>query len=282
MIGVIPHTTTTTNPTNPNPNTIVNKTIIIDDPNYIVQYGVTHTYMIVTRDKPKTINFITKLYQLSNTVRQYTYILSILNSNHSGGNDTPTTLATHSSKLPKVLIHNTESQLLDHIQRYEHGYNTGMGLQIEDSEVLYYQMLYILNPVVGDGSSSTNNANNSANNAINSTNSTSSNANKASRSIILTSSYILLCEEMLNSLTVQVNIIDQCTYNEVMAIKPEHHNPLCITIILKEPQHKKKRLSLFGSKSRQWQLVASSTRIIEKLNQEVRRNCIANGNNDVK
>lgn len=250
---------------------VANKTNLIEDKDHLLQYGVTHTYMVLTRDKPKTINFITKLYQLANAVRQYSYPLCVLdttNENVAHTNNTNKIV----TKLPKVVIHNTESQMLDHVQKYEHSFNSSIGIASEDSEVLYYQMLYQLNP---NGIS-----NNESNNAV-----ATPSPNKVSRSVILTSYYVLLCEENLNKLNVEINILDQCTYKEIQAIKPDHSNPLYVTFVLKEPQYKKSRLSLKvfgGDKSRQWQLCAPSSRIIEKLIQECRRNCHAHGNNDVK
>ena len=235
------------------------------------QLPIVHRYMIITRDKPRTIAFITKLYQQANNMRQqcHTSYQCPLFVQYN-----PALICTCLEKLPKVSILNTEPQLLDSVHRFLHEYVSSQqalghdSYSSDDNEVLYYQMLFQIN------------ANNTS-----MTNDNVDSGLRLSRSIILTPNYMLLCDEDLSTDKVQLKVIDQTTYTDIVLIRPEE-NPLHITIVMKQPQVKKKTRigSVFAGSGtkRQWKLSTSNRGITEKLTQECRRLCKSKGNTDIK
>ena len=233
-------------------------------------------YVVITRDKPRTIGFITRLYQLANTIRQQYHPSPScplrISANGTGTGDaggvefsgTDPSDCTCVPRLPKVVIKNNEGALLDELHRWFAVTPQAQLEQEDDGEVLYYQMLYQLIGTAG-----------SAEELVE--------GPKASRSVVLTPAYMLLCEETLDSDSLDLKVVDYTAYTDVCAIKAED-NPLCVTFTVKQAQKTKKRMSVFGGAvpKRQWTLCATNRTIIEKATQEVRRLCKAKGNTDIK
>ncbi len=166
-------------------------------------------------------------------------------------NDSSLELGTSNSRvLPKVVILNTEAQLLDAVQRYFNVLRnqlsqTPAGLgelpYIEDdNEVLYYQMLYF----VPDTTSTT--------------------SIMVPRSVILTSSVILLCDEDLELNICSFNVVDYIFYKDVAVIKAED-NLNTLSLLMKQQK-------MFGPKKK-WVLYAPLRTMMEKFAMECRRTC---------
>ena len=86
----------------------------------------------------------------------------------------------------------------------------------------------------------------------------------AARSVVLTPSLLLLCEEDLSSVDVHLKILDTAFLKDVWKITPEA-NPLQLTFIFKPT-------SVFATR-RKWRLRADSRQAMAKLEEECRRVC---------
>ena len=92
---------------------------------------------------------------------------------------------------------------------------------------------------------------------------------KLPRTIILTQSLLILCSEELNSIDINLDIIDTSSLNEVQKIYMDD-NPLYVTFILKSN-------NLFA-KTRKWRMCTDSRAMSTKLQEECRRACADMGN----
>lgn len=87
---------------------------------------------------------------------------------------------------------------------------------------------------------------------------------EAPRTVILTPSLLLLCEEQLNSASVDMIIIDQSAAKEVYKVQLED-DPLLLTIIFKPTK-------MFASR-RKWRLKTDNKGAVSRLQEECRRIC---------
>lgn len=220
-----------------------------------------HSHVVITREKQRTIDFITKLYQLSNIARQAPTLME--------GFIAPVVL-------PKVIINNTEAMFLDlvhkhihnHLLQIKYGGNMNAALDSDalleqaDNNVLYYQMLYqvVTHTTAASGGAPA-----------------SIETSKEPRSIVFTSQFILLCDEMIDRKEVQATVMEQITYRDIVSIQAEE-NPNYVTFVVKEPGKRK----LFGNNKKKWQFFAPNRTVIDKLTMECRKLCQLNGNADVK
>ena len=94
----------------------------------------------------------------------------------------------------------------------------------------------------------------------------------APRSLILASKMIILCDEALDSFTVDLKIIDSANVRDIWKVQNED-DPLVLLLIFKSQ-------TLFGAR-RKWRLKASSRQAVIKFQEDCRRVCMENGNQDV-
>lgn len=141
-------------------------------------------------------------------------------------------LAKH-PPLNKVKIQNTDGELLDsvvHIVR---------DLDGELTDVVHYQMLYQYWKKKADVS--------------------------VPRTIIITPTFFLLCEENLASIDVQLKLIDHVAIKDVRTIRSED-DPLELTILIKPSS----RLKL---KDRRWRLRSDTRAAMSRVRDECRKAC---------
>ncbi len=87
-------------------------------------------------------------------------------------------------------------------------------------------------------------------------------------SIILTPNLLILADEALNKLEVKLDVIGTVGAKDVFKVQIEE-SPLYLTIIFKSN-------NIFSKPK--WRLKGESKAIIVRLNEEIRRVCVANGN----
>ena len=90
-------------------------------------------------------------------------------------------------------------------------------------------------------------------------------------SIILTPNLLILADEALNQLEVRLNVIGTCSAKDVFKVQMEE-SPLYLTIIFKSN-------NIFSKPK--WRLKGDSKAVIVRLNDEIRRVCVANGNTSI-
>ena len=164
--------------------------------------------MIVTKDKSRTHPIITTVPTISNIQRQI-----------------------HDPPLPKVLITNKDSQLLDCVAEMIHSLG---GIEID---IIFIQLLsQIWKQTPGYS---------------------------VPRTLILTPKRLLLCDENLSNENVEIKLLDSVLLKDIFKIRPED-DPLKLTLIMK-PQSK---VSLV---KRKWRLLGDSALIIVKIMDELRK-----------
>lgn len=174
------------------------------------------SYVILTRDKPRTYAIITKIPQVANSVR---------NGMKKG--------------LTNIKIFNTDQGLLQEVTRTARQANA-------DADIIFYQMLYqVFRKRPGLS---------------------------FPRTVILTPSLLLLCEERLDVPNVVVRVLDVATFREISKIQSEEE-PNYLTLVFKPS-------NLFSTK-RKWRLKGDTKAAMQRLNDECRRACNEHGNNDV-
>lgn len=167
------------------------------------------TYMIITKDKSRTHPIITTIPHIANLQRDI-----------------------HIPSLPKVVIDNKDSQLLDRL--LEIIQSLGGGLDTDIILTQYISQIWKQRP-----------------------------GYSVLRTIILTSQRLLLCHEYLNQVDVKLEVIDTTLLKDIFKVRPED-DPTRITIIMK-PQGK---MSLV---KRKWRLQSTSPMIIVKMTDEIRK-----------
>jgi hypothetical protein len=170
---------------------------------------MTMTYMLITKDKARTHPIITTIPHVANLLRE-----------------------AHVPPLPKVLIANKDSQLLDSllelIQSLGGGLDTDVVLTQFISQIWKQRPGYAI-----------------------------------LRTLILTSQRLLLCAERVERVDVQLELVDSVLLKDIHKIRPED-DPRRLTLIMK-PQGK---MSLV---KRKWRLESDSPMIIVKLTDEIRK-----------
>jgi hypothetical protein len=168
------------------------------------------SYMIVTKDKSRTSAIISVVPQLASERRR---------------NQTP--------PLPKVLIANKDSQLLDAVS------DITRRLKSDETDIVHYQILYQIwkqKPGVA-----------------------------IERSLIVTPKVLLLCEESIDpsSLNVTVRAIDSVRLKDIYRVRAED-DPLKLTLIMK-PEGK------VSFVKRKWRLLGDAAMAISRAYEEIRK-----------
>jgi hypothetical protein len=173
------------------------------------------TYMVITKDKARTHPIITTIPHVANLLRESRF-----------------------PPLPKVVISNKDSQLLDCL--LELIQSLGGGLDTDIIFTQYISQIWKQRP-----------------------------GYSILRTLILTSQRLLLCAESLERVDVKLDLIDSVMLKDIHRIRPED-DPTKVTLIMK-PQGK---MSLV---KRKWRLQSDSPMIIVKLTDEIRKTMEASG-----
>jgi hypothetical protein len=167
------------------------------------------TYMLITKDKARTHPIITTIPSIANLRRD-----------------------AHEPPLPRVLISNKDSQLLDRL--LEIIQSLGGGLDTDIIFTQYISQIWKQRP-----------------------------GHSVLRTVILTSQRLLLCSEELDQIEIKLEVIDSVLLKDIFRIRPED-DPTKITFIMK-PQGK---MSLV---KRKWRLQSDSAMTVVKMTDEIRR-----------
>lgn len=205
-------------------------------------YGGTGSYVILPREKSRTYAIVTKFPQVANSLR------------FSGD---------AASQLPKVVIWNNDSKLLDAVIAYVHtlGEEGDSSFGGANTDIVQYQMCFLLpsQPLPAAYSMMTMG------------NVECYHAGGEPRSLILTPSFLLLCEETLDCGVVDLKVIDYATYNNISLVTDE--NPFIITICVK----KERTFGSLLSKTKKWRLSCLYQSSLNRLVEELRRLCLEYG-----
>jgi len=184
---------------------------------------IAHRYMVLPRDKARTYAIIARVPKAANIQRSEFLPIPLRN----------------------VAIDNNDFQLVQRVM--ERVCSRGGGLQGEDHDIVYYQMLFQV-----------------------SRRSKPSDL-KAPRTIIMTKSLLLLCRERLTSSDIAIDVVDQAALSDVQKIivGDKDSSPLHVTLVLRPT-------SVFAA-SRKWRLYADSSIACRRLQEECRRCCAAAG-----